>query len=38
MARPVGKWFLQSDLNNLPKRIRPSSFAVGQDGDSRILI
>jgi hypothetical protein len=38
MARPVGKWFVSSDLNNLPKRIRPFSFAVGQDGDSRILI
>lgn len=33
MARPVSKWFVSSDLYNLPKRIRPFSFAVGQDGD-----
>ncbi|HJP68681.1 MAG TPA: hypothetical protein VJ846_07245, partial [Sphingomicrobium sp.] len=38
MARPVGKWFASSGLDNLRKRIRPFGNAVGQDGDPRVLV
>jgi transposase len=38
MARPVGKRFLLSGLISLHKRIRPFGYAVGQDGDPRVLV
>ena len=38
MARPVGKWFFGSGMNSLHKRIRPFGYAVGQDGDPRVLV
>ena len=38
MARPVGKWFCSGGMNSLHKRIRPFGYAVGQDGDPRVLV
>jgi hypothetical protein len=38
MARPVVKWLFGSGMNSLHKRIRPFGYAVGQDGDPRVLV